>query len=63
MGTHLAGSVEVYNGTRLKYFPKRCHFTYKGMVIRNMLATLDHNENVRRPHAVNSQGIALISIC
>jgi len=58
----LTGTVEVYNGTRLKYSPKRCHFTYKGMVVRNMLATLDHNENARREQAVTAQGMIYILV-
>ncbi len=42
----------MHNSVRLKYAPKRSHFTHAGMVARNMLAVIDHNENVCREAAM-----------
>ena len=39
------GPAENFNSLRLKYCPKRTHFTKLGMEIRSMLAALDHNSN------------------
>lgn len=44
------------NGLRLKYCPKRSHFSYKGMMMRNMLVVMDHNENVGREQAKTLKG-------
>ncbi|CAG9760342.1 unnamed protein product [Ceutorhynchus assimilis] len=41
-------SLESYHNIRLKYVPKRVHFSYNGMYIRSILAILDHNFNVGR---------------
>ena len=40
--------LEVYNGLVNKYFPKRKHFNFLGMIVRHQLAILDHNRNVKR---------------
>ncbi len=53
----MTGSLEVHNSVRLKYCPKRCHFSYKGMVVRNMLAVMDHNENTGRMKATTQAGM------
>ena len=50
------GGIEVHNSVRLKYCPKRSHFSLQGMVARNQLAVLDHNENIRRPVAQTYDG-------
>jgi hypothetical protein len=42
------GLLECYHNVRLKYLPKRSHFSYDGMVARGILAVLDHNANVKR---------------
>lgn len=42
------GSLESYHNVRLKYLPKKSHFSYNGMVLRGMLAILDHNLNLNR---------------
>lgn len=42
------GSLESYHNVRLKYLPKKSHFSYDGMVLRGMLAIIDHNVNVGR---------------
>jgi THAP domain len=42
------GGIESYHNVRLKYMPKRVHFTYDGMTLRSMLAILDHNANIGR---------------
>lgn len=42
------GALESYHNERLKYTPKRVHFSFKGMMIRSMLAILDHNNNIGR---------------
>lgn len=42
------GSLESYHNVRLKYLPKKSAFSYDGMVLRGMLAIIDHNENVGR---------------
>lgn len=41
-------SLESYHNVRLKYVPKRIHFSYNGMYIRSILAILDHNFNIDR---------------
>lgn len=46
----------MFNNLRLKYMPKRNHFTYKGMVCRGMLAVMDHNENAGRTPATAPDG-------
>ena len=57
------GDLEVFNGRRLKYCPKRCHFSPKGMVARSQLAVMDHNENVGRKQAVTQTGMYTVSTC
>lgn len=42
------GQLESYHNVRLKYMPKRTHFSYNGMNIRSIIAALDHNHNVDR---------------
>lgn len=42
------GCLESYHNVRLKYTPKKSHFSYDGMVLRSMLAILDHNVNTGR---------------
>jgi hypothetical protein len=42
------GAIESYHNIRLKYTPKRVHFSNKGMVMRSILAIMDHNANLNR---------------
>lgn len=42
-------SLESYHNVRLKYVPKRIHFSYRGMFLRSILAIIDNNYNVGRP--------------
>jgi hypothetical protein len=42
------GSLESFHNLCLVYAPKRISYTYEGMVIRTILAIIDHNENVGR---------------
>ncbi|KAF4521776.1 hypothetical protein B566_EDAN006297 [Ephemera danica] len=42
------GLLESYHNIRLMYTPKRIHYPCTGMVIRSILAVLDHNFNVSR---------------
>ena len=50
------GELEVYHSEYLKYFPKREHFSHKGMVARAQLTALDHNANSGREQAVVKSG-------
>lgn len=50
------GDLEVYHSVLLKYCPKRQHFSYEGMLARNELAALDHNNNLHRQQAVTTSG-------
>lgn len=50
------GGLESYHNLRLKYTPKRIHYTYQGMAIRSMLAILDHNNSVRFKEKNNKPG-------
>lgn len=43
-----SGALESYHNERLTYLPKRVHFPYDGMVLRGILAVLDHNANIGR---------------
>lgn len=43
------GALEMYHNELLKYAPKRTYVPYNGMVLRLVLAALDHNHNVGRP--------------
>ena len=45
------GQLESYHALRLKYCPKRSHFSMEGMEVRGALAALDHNANVGRQQA------------
>ena len=42
------GQLESYHNQRLKYCPKRIHFSYKAMECRTMLAAMECNYNVNR---------------
>ena len=42
------GRLESYHNLRLKYMPKRIHLKYKGMLLRSMIAILDHNYNLHK---------------
>ncbi|XP_063909811.1 uncharacterized protein LOC135127297 [Zophobas morio] len=55
------GALESYHNERLKYLPKRSHFSYDGMVLRGMLAILDHNFNVSKDVVSDSQKYSKIS--
>ena len=46
------GQLESYHSLRLKYCPKRSHFSVDVMEARGALAALDHNFNVGREQAV-----------
>ena len=46
------GALENFNGSMLKYCPKRIPFCKEGMIARTKLAALDHNYNVGREQAV-----------
>ena len=46
------GQLESYHSLRLKYCPKRSHFSIDVMEARGALAALDHNFNVGREQAV-----------
>ena len=52
--------IEVYHYMMLKYCSKQEHFSYKGMVARTQLATLDNNANAERPQAVVQSGGLLV---
>ena len=41
-------NLESYHNLRLIYAPKRVHYNCKGMVLRSILAVLDHNFNTNR---------------
>lgn len=43
---HAKNIVHTYHNLRLKYMPKRIHLKYKGMLMRSMIAILDHNHNL-----------------
>ena len=53
---HHTGALEVFHSMMLKYLPKRNHFSYKSMVTRTQLATLEHNHNCNRKQAVVKSG-------
>ena len=40
------GKLESYHNVRLKYMPKRIHFSYEGMFLRSTIAAMDHNNNL-----------------
>jgi hypothetical protein len=42
------GNLESYHNLHLVYAPKRIAYSYSGMVLRTILAVLDHNNNVGR---------------
>lgn len=42
------GNLESYHNLCLVYSPKRIIYSYTGMVLRNILAILDHNQNLGR---------------
>lgn len=46
------GPAENFNSLRLKYCPKRTHFTPLGMEIRAILAALDNNNNTGKKLSV-----------
>ena len=46
------GQLKSYHSLRLKYYPKRSHFSVDVMEARGALAVLDHNFNVGREQAV-----------
>ena len=41
--------LEVYHFIFLQYLPKQMHYTHQVMEKGTMLATLDHNKNIKRP--------------
>ena len=48
--------LEVYHALRIKYAPKRIHYSWEGQVMRSELAIIDHNTSVDRSHAVTKDG-------
>ncbi len=51
------GPLEVFNSAMLKYMSKRQHFSYMSMRERQLLAVLEHNENiVKRTPATYNKG-------
>jgi hypothetical protein len=46
------GSLESYHNKRLKYMPKRLHFSYYSMLYRSEIAVLDHNFNANSERQV-----------
>jgi hypothetical protein len=42
------GALESYHNLRLKYAPKRIHFSYNGLYLRSVIAIMDHNWNVNK---------------
>ena len=50
------GDLETYHSMMLKHVPKRQAFGYAQMVARTQLAVLDHNFNLKRDVALDSQG-------
>lgn len=58
-----AGCLEVFNSKRLKYCPKRQHFSHKGMVCRAELAALDQNANTVPQQKLDSDGKPVFGCC
>ena len=56
------GDLESYHSMMLKYVPKRQAFGYSQMVARTQLAVLDHNFNLKREVALDSQGQQRFSV-
>ena len=50
------GNLESYHSMMLKYTPKRLAFKYPQMVARTQLSALDHNFNLKREQATDSEG-------
>lgn len=42
------GNLESYHNLRLKYVPKRIHFSYNGMLLRSIIAIFDYNNNLEK---------------
>lgn len=42
------GRLESYHNLRLKYVPKRVHFSFKAMYIKSIIAIIDHNSNLNK---------------
>lgn len=40
--------LESYHNLRLKYVPKRVHFSYKTTYIKSIIAIIDHNSNLNK---------------
>ena len=53
--TH-TGNIEVFHSLINKYCPKRQHFRLHGMIARQQLTVLDHNNSVGRDQAVTRSG-------
>ena len=50
------GSLENYHNVRLKYLPKRIHFTRETTAIRSMLTVIEVNSNIRTEQSTKMYG-------
>ena len=52
----ITGSPENYHSVRLKYSPKRIHFTRETTAIRSMLTVIEVNRNIRKEQSTKMYG-------